>query len=75
MADLVGRVLAGRYVLVGWIGTGAGGSVYAADDVRLRRQASRVKVLHLVLSDDMGFLRRSGPRPSFRGLAASTPTS
>jgi len=57
MADLVGRVLAGRYRLLGSIGAGAGGSVYAADDVRLRRRVA-VKVLHAGLSDDAGFLRR-----------------
>ncbi len=57
MADLVGRVLAGRYRLLGSIGAGAGGRVYAADDVRLRRRVA-VKVLHAGLSDDMGFLRR-----------------
>jgi eukaryotic-like serine/threonine-protein kinase len=57
MADLVGRVLAGRYRLLGSIGAGAGGRVYAADDVRLRRRVA-VKVLHAGLSDDAGFLRR-----------------
>ncbi len=57
MADLVGRVLAGRYRLLGSIGAGAGGRVYAADDVRLRRRVA-VKVLHVGLSGDMGFLRR-----------------
>jgi eukaryotic-like serine/threonine-protein kinase len=57
MADLVGRVLAGRYRLLGSIGAGAGGRVYAADDVRLRRRVA-VKVLHAGLSDDLGFLRR-----------------
>jgi serine/threonine-protein kinase len=43
--------------LLGSIGAGAGGRVYAADDVRLRRRVA-VKVLHAGLSDDMGFLRR-----------------
>lgn len=57
MADLVGRVLAGRYRLLGSIGAGAGGRVYAADDVRLRRRVA-VKVLHAGLSEDQGFLRR-----------------
>ena len=57
MADLVGRVLAGRYRLLGSIGAGAGGRVYAADDVRLRRRVA-VKVLHAGLSEDVGFLRR-----------------
>jgi serine/threonine-protein kinase len=57
VADLVGRVLAGRYRLLGSIGTGASGRVYVADDVRLRRRVA-VKVLHAGLSDDAGFLRR-----------------
>ena len=45
VADLVGRVLAGRYRLLAPIGTGASGRVYVADDVRLRRKVA-VKVLH-----------------------------
>jgi serine/threonine-protein kinase len=57
VADLVGRVLAGRYRLLGSIGAGASGRVYIADDVRLRRRVA-VKVLHAGLSDDAGFLRR-----------------
>src|SRR4051794_14317647 len=57
VADLVGRVLAGRYRLLAPIGTGASGRVYVADDVRLRRKVA-VKVLHAALADDAGFLRR-----------------
>jgi serine/threonine-protein kinase len=57
VADLVGRVLAGRYRLLGAIGSGASGRVYVADDVRLRRRVA-VKVLHSALADDAGFLRR-----------------
>jgi serine/threonine-protein kinase len=57
VADLVGRVLAGRYRLLGAIGSGASGRVYVADDVRLRRRVA-VKVLHAALADDAGFLRR-----------------
>ena len=57
IADLVGRVLAGRYRLLGAIGTGASGRVYVADDVRLRRRVA-VKVLHAALAEDAGFLRR-----------------
>ena len=57
VADLVGRVLAGRYRLLGAIGSGASGRVYVADDVRLRRRVA-VKVLHAALADDPGFLRR-----------------
>jgi serine/threonine-protein kinase len=57
VADLVGRVLAGRYRLLAPIGGGASGRVYVADDVRLRRRVA-VKVLHSGLSGDAGFLRR-----------------
>lgn len=56
-ADLVGRVLAGRYRLLAAIGAGASGRVYVADDVRLRRRVA-VKVLHAALAEDAGFLRR-----------------
>jgi serine/threonine-protein kinase len=59
VADLAGRVLAGRYRLVAPIGTGASGRVYAGWDVRLRRRVA-VKVLHAALADDAGFLRRFG---------------
>jgi eukaryotic-like serine/threonine-protein kinase len=57
VADLVGRVLAGRYRLLGSIGAGGSGRVYIADDVRLRRRVA-VKVLHAGLAEDAGFLRR-----------------
>ena len=57
IADLAGRVLAGRYRLLGSIGAGAAGRVYVADDVRLRRRVA-VKVLHGGLAEDPGFLRR-----------------
>jgi serine/threonine-protein kinase len=57
VGDLTGRVLAGRYRLLGPIGAGASGRVYVADDVRLRRRVA-VKVLHLALAEDAGFLRR-----------------
>ena len=57
VSDLTGRVLAGRYRLLAWIGAGSSGRVYVADDVRLRRRVA-VKVLHAALSDDSGFLRR-----------------
>ena len=57
VADLVGRVLAGRYRLLAPIGAGASGRVYVADDVRLRRRVA-VKVLHGALAEDAGFLRR-----------------
>src|SRR5438270_7448822 len=56
-ADLTGRVLSSRYRLLAPIGTGASGRVYVADDVRLRRRVA-VKVLHLALAEDRGFIRR-----------------
>ena len=59
VADLVGRVLAGRYRLLGSIGAGASGRVYVADDVRLRRRVA-VKVLH------------AGPRPTTPGSCAAS---
>src|SRR5215471_14015083 len=57
VADLTGRVLASRYRLLAPIGAGASGRVYVADDVRLKRRVG-VKVLHLALAEDAGFLRR-----------------
>src|SRR6478672_9545555 len=57
VADLTGRVLAGRYRLLTPIGAGASGRVYVADDVRLARRVA-VKVLHSALAEDAGFLRR-----------------
>jgi len=57
VADLTGRVLAGRYRLLAPIGAGASGRVYVADDVRLKRRVG-AKVLHLALAEDAGFLRR-----------------
>ena len=57
VADLAGRVLAGRYRILGAVGAGASGLVYVADDVRLNRRVA-VKALHGALADDAGFLRR-----------------
>jgi serine/threonine-protein kinase len=57
VSDLAGRVLAGRYMLHGAIGTGASGRVYVAEDTRLRRRVA-VKVLHAALAEDSAFLRR-----------------
>ncbi|MFN0028842.1 MAG: protein kinase domain-containing protein [Acidimicrobiales bacterium] len=56
-ADLIGRVLAGRYRLIAPVGSGASAQVYMADDVRLRRRVA-VKVLHPGLAGDPTFLRR-----------------
>src|SRR5438067_9559002 len=55
--DLSGRVLAARYRLLAPIGTGAGGRVYAAEDVQLRRRVA-VKVLHAARAEAAGCLRR-----------------
>jgi len=52
-----GRVLSGRYRLLGAIGTGASATVHLADDGTLRRRVA-VKVLHPGLAADEGFLRR-----------------
>ncbi|MEZ5170840.1 MAG: PASTA domain-containing protein [Acidimicrobiia bacterium] len=57
VSDLVGTVLTDRYRLRVPIGTGGGGRVYLADDIRLRRRVA-VKVLHAALAEDAGFLRR-----------------
>src|SRR3954454_1817090 len=57
VTDLAGRVLAGRYLLHGAIGTGASGRVYLAEDTRLKRRVA-VKVLHAALAEDSAFLRR-----------------
>ena len=72
VADLTGRVLAGRYRLLAPIGAGASGRVYVADDVRLRRRVA-VKVLHVALADDAGSCAASGPRPRWR-RRSTTPT-
>ena len=50
--ELPGRVLSGRYLLHGAIGTGASGRVYVADDQRLRRRVA-VNVLHAALADSV----------------------
>lgn len=57
VSDLAGRVLAGRYLLHGAVGTGASGRVYLAEDTRLKRRVA-VKVLHAALAEDTAFLRR-----------------
>lgn len=57
MAELVGRVLSGRYRLLAPIGAGASAQVFLAEDARLRRRVA-VKLLHEGLADDERFLRR-----------------
>lgn len=57
VAERVGQVLGGRYLVRAPIGTGASASVYVADDLTLRRQVA-LKVLHPGLADDDAFLRR-----------------
>jgi eukaryotic-like serine/threonine-protein kinase len=56
-ADLVGRVLGGRYRLTRRLGQGAFAQVYVADDVTLRRRVA-IKVLNPGLADERSFLRR-----------------
>ncbi|MBQ91296.1 MAG: hypothetical protein CL441_07785 [Acidimicrobiaceae bacterium] len=53
------RVLDGRYALGRALGTGASGTVYAADDLDLGRHVA-VKVLHEALAGDPVFVERLG---------------
>ena len=69
VADLTGRVLAGRYRVLAPIGAGASGRVYVADDVRLRRRVA-VKVLHAGLADDARLPPPLPGRGPGRGVAA-----
>ncbi|MBJ69181.1 MAG: hypothetical protein CL463_04685 [Acidimicrobiaceae bacterium] len=50
-----GIVIDGRYRLITPLGTGSGGQVYLADDIRLRRQVA-VRVLRRAYADDALFL-------------------
>ena len=50
-----GIVIDGRYRLIAPLGTGAGGQVYLADDIRLRRQVA-VRVLRRAYADNALFL-------------------
>jgi len=56
-SDHVGRVLGGRYRLVGPVGSGASATVYVADDVQLQRRVA-VKLLHASLAGDPAFAKR-----------------
>lgn len=53
----VGRVIGGRYLILGAVGTGASATVYLAEDQSLRRQVA-VKLLHPALVGDPKFRRR-----------------
>lgn len=55
--DRVGRVIGGRYRLIAPVGSGAGGTVYLADDTVLHRKVA-VKILHEGLANDSVFLER-----------------
>jgi beta-lactam-binding protein with PASTA domain/tRNA A-37 threonylcarbamoyl transferase component Bud32 len=57
IAEQVGRVVGGRYRLLGPVGAGASSQVYAASDTRLGRRVA-VKLLHPTLAVDGAFLRR-----------------
>lgn len=50
-----GIVIDGRYRLIAPLGTGSGGQVYLADDIRLRRQVA-VRVLRRAYADNALFL-------------------
>ena len=50
-----GIVIDGRYRVIAPLGTGSGGQVYLADDIRLRRQVA-VRVLRRAYADDALFL-------------------
>lgn len=55
--ELVGSLLAGRYLVSARIGVGGMGEVYRAQDVRLQRPVA-IKVLHVSLSSDLDALAR-----------------
>jgi eukaryotic-like serine/threonine-protein kinase len=55
--DRVGRILGGKYRLIAPVGSGAGGTVYVADDTVLHRKVA-VKILHESLANDSVFLER-----------------
>jgi serine/threonine-protein kinase len=56
-SEQTGRVLGGRYRVLGAVGSGASATVYVAEDVQLRRRVA-VKILHPTLADDNSFLKR-----------------
>jgi eukaryotic-like serine/threonine-protein kinase len=55
--ELVGSLIAGRYLVSARIGVGGMGEVYRAQDVRLQRPVA-IKVLHASLSGDLDALAR-----------------
>jgi eukaryotic-like serine/threonine-protein kinase len=56
-AELIGSILAGRYLISEQLGVGGMGTVYRAQDVRLQRRAA-IKVLHAGLTRDPEALAR-----------------
>jgi serine/threonine-protein kinase len=56
-SEQTGRVLDGRYRVLGAVGSGSSATVYVAEDVQLRRRVA-VKILHPTLADDTSFLKR-----------------
>lgn len=64
--DAIGRVIGGRYRLVGRVGFGSVGQVYLADDIRLQRRVA-IKLLNPSLTDDATF----APQFSLEVQAAS----
>jgi eukaryotic-like serine/threonine-protein kinase len=61
--ELVGSVIAGRYLVSERIGVGGMGEVYRAQDVRLQRPVA-IKVLHAALTLDLDALARFGREAS-----------
>jgi serine/threonine-protein kinase len=55
--DLAGRLVAGRYRLLGPVGAGASARVFVADDTDLERLVA-VKIMHPAAAGDAKFLRR-----------------
>ena len=53
-SEQTGRVLGGRYRVLGAVGSGSSATVYVAEDVQLRRRVA-VKILHPTLADDTSF--------------------
>lgn len=56
--SLVGRVLGGKYRLVGWLGTGGMATVYEGRHVDLERRSYAIKVLHRELAGHVDVVDR-----------------
>lgn len=69
---LIGRVLGGRYEILGVLGTGGMATVFSAVDRRLGRVVA-VKVLHQQIADDQGFVKRFHREAEFAASLSSHP--